>query len=126
MDTAAKLHKLVTMNPTVVSARQAFEMATIGGARAIHQEKEIGSLEAGKRADLIVVDLGAAHLTPLYNLYSLLVYAAKATDVVDLVVNGRVLMHNRKLLTLNEEAIKAAARQSQERVSRSLKNAQGD
>ncbi|MGE0129861.1 MAG: amidohydrolase [Blastocatellales bacterium] len=120
MDTAAKLHKLVTMTPTVVTAEQALEMATIGGARALHMEKEIGSLEAGKRADLIVVDLGAPHLTPMYNLRSHLVYAAKASDVTDTIVNGRVLMRNRRLLTLNEEAVKAAARKYQKQVSESL------
>ncbi|HKX29990.1 MAG TPA: amidohydrolase [Blastocatellia bacterium] len=121
IDTAAKLHKLISKNPQVVPARQALEMATIGGARAIHREQELGSLEAGKLADLILVDLSAPHLTPLYNLYSHLVYAAKASDVSATVVNGRILMHNHKLLTLNEEAIKARARQYQEQVSRSLK-----
>jgi 5-methylthioadenosine/S-adenosylhomocysteine deaminase len=122
MDTAAKLHKLVTMTPTVVTADQALEMATIGGARALHLEKEIGSLEAGKRADLIVVDLGATHLTPMYNLRSHLVYAAKASDVTDTIVNGRVLMRNRRLMTLNEEAVKAAARQYQKQVGESLRD----
>ena len=122
MDTAAKLHKLVTMNPTVVTAEQALEMATIGGARALHMEKEIGSLEAGKRADLIVVDLGATHLTPMYNLRSHLVYAAKASDVTDTIVNGRVLMRDRRLLTLNEEAVKTAARRYQKQVGESLRN----
>jgi 5-methylthioadenosine/S-adenosylhomocysteine deaminase len=122
MDTAAKLHKLVTMNPTVVTVEQALEMATIGGARALHMEKEIGSLEAGKRADLIVVDLGATHLTPMYNLRSHLVYAAKASDVTDTIVNGRPLMRNRRLLTLDEEAVKATARKYQKQVSESLKS----
>ncbi len=124
IDTAAKLHKLIAMKPTVVSALQAFEMATIGGARAIHQEKEIGSLEAGKRADLIIVDLGVPHLTPMYNLYSHLVYATKASDVTDTIVNGRVLMRNRRLLTLNEVTIMAAARKYQQLVSKSLKSGQ--
>src|SRR5215475_301456 len=121
MDTAAKLHKLVTMSPTVVTARQALEMATIGGARALHMEREIGSIEAGKRADLIVVDMSALHLTPMYNVISHLVYTAKASDVTDTIVNGRPLMRNRRLLTLNEEAVKAAARQYQKQVSASLK-----
>lgn len=120
MDTAAKLHKLVTMIPTVVTAEQALEMATLGGARALHLEKEIGSIEPGKRADLILVDLGAPHLTPLYNLRSHLVYAAKASDVADTIVNGRVLMRNRRLLTLDEESVKAAARRYQKQVSESL------
>jgi 5-methylthioadenosine/S-adenosylhomocysteine deaminase len=122
IDTAAKLHKLMAKDPTVVSAREALEMATIGGARAIHQEREIGSLEAGKRADLIIVDLGAPHLSPMYNLYSHLVYATKASDVTETIVNGRVLMRHRRLLTLDEEAAKAQAREYQRRVSQSLKN----
>jgi 5-methylthioadenosine/S-adenosylhomocysteine deaminase len=121
MDTAAKLHKLVTMSPTVVTAQQALEMATIGGARALHMEREIGSIEAGKRADLIVVDLSALHLTPMYNVISHLVYAAKASDVTDTIVNGRLLMRDRRLLTLNEEAVKAAARRYQKQVSASLR-----
>ncbi|HEX9002730.1 MAG TPA: amidohydrolase, partial [Blastocatellia bacterium] len=102
IDSAAKLHKLIANDPTVVPAAQALEMATIGGARAIHQEKEIGSIEKGKRADVIIVDLNAPHLTPVYNFYSHLVYAAKASDVSDTIVNGRVLMRNRRLLTMNE------------------------
>jgi 5-methylthioadenosine/S-adenosylhomocysteine deaminase len=121
IDTAAKLHKLIANDPTVVSASQAFEMATLGGARAIHLEKEIGSLEPGKRADLIVVDLDALHLTPMYNLYTTLVYSTKSSDVTDTIVNGRILMRNRRLLSLDETAIKAAARQYQIRVSQSLK-----
>lgn len=124
IDTAAKLHKLVTMNPTVVTAQQALEMATIGGARALHMEKEIGSLEAGKRADLIVVDLSAPRLAPLYNLYSHLTYVVKAADVTDTIVNGRVLMRARRLLTLDEEAAQAAARRYQQQVSRSLRSGQ--
>ncbi len=121
VDTAAKLHKLISGNPTVVSAPEALAMATLGGARALHLEKEIGSLEVGKRADVILIDLSAAHLTPLYNLYSHLVYATKASDVSDVVVNGRILMRNRRLLTLNEESTKLAARIFQQRVSKSLK-----
>lgn len=121
IDTSAKLHKLVANDPTVVSASQAFEMATLGGARALHMEKEIGSLERGKRADVIVIDLDAPHLTPMYNLYTHLVYSTKSSDVTDTIVNGRVLMRNRRVLTLDETAIKTTARQYQVRVSRSLK-----
>jgi 5-methylthioadenosine/S-adenosylhomocysteine deaminase len=121
IDTSAKLHKLIANDPTVVSASQAFEMATVGGARALHLEKEIGSLERGKRADVIVIDLDAPHLTPMYNLYTHLVYSTKSSDVTDTIVNGRVLMRNRRLLSLDETAIKTTARQYQVRVSRSLK-----
>ncbi len=84
-------------------------------------EKEIGSLEPGKRADVIVIDLDAPHLTPMYNLYTHLVYSTKSSDVTDTIVNGRVLMRNRRLLSLDETAIKTTARQYRVRVSRSLK-----
>ncbi|MDX2044392.1 MAG: amidohydrolase [Acidobacteriota bacterium] len=121
VDSAAKLHKLISGDPTAVPAQDVLAMATIGGARALHLEKEIGSLEAGKRADVILVDLNALHLTPIYNPLSHLVYATKASDVSDTIVNGRVLMRNRRLLTLNEDAIKVTARKYQQQVSRSLK-----
>jgi len=121
IDTAAKLHKLITMDPTAVPAQQALAMATIGGARAIHQEKEVGSLEAGKRADVIVVDLSAPHLVPLYNFYSHLVYAAKASDVSDTIVNGRVLMRDRKVLTLDVRQVLADARAMAEKVRAAVK-----
>lgn len=121
IDTAAKLHKLISGDPTVVPAEQALAMATIGGARALHMEEKIGSIEIGKLADLIIVDLSAPHLVPMYNLYSHLVYAAKASDVSDTIVSGRVLMRNRRLLTINEESVKAVARKYQKQVSQSLK-----
>lgn len=121
IDSAAKLHKLISGDPTAVPAQEALAMATIGGARALHMEKEIGSLESGKRADVILVDMNALHLTPMYNFYSHLVYAVKASDVSDTIVNGRVLMRNRRLLTINEEAVKASARKYQKQVAESLK-----
>ena len=121
IDSAAKLHKLISGDPTAVPAREALAMATIGGARALHMEKEIGSIETGKRADVILVDMSALHLTPLYNFYSHLVYATKASDVSDTIVNGRVLMRNRRLLTVNENAVKMSARKYQKQVSQSLK-----
>jgi 5-methylthioadenosine/S-adenosylhomocysteine deaminase len=120
MDTAAKLHKLISKDPKVVSAQEAFEMATIRGARALHLEKEIGSIEKGKRADLVIVDLDDLNQTPFYNIYSDLVYAAKSGDVSTVIVEGRVIMRERRLLTLNEEAIKADARKYRERIVRSV------
>ncbi|HEX8160681.1 MAG TPA: amidohydrolase [Pyrinomonadaceae bacterium] len=120
MDTAAKLHKLTTGDPKVVTALEALEMATIRGARALHLERETGSLETGKRADLIVVDIDDLNQLPLYNVYSQLVYATKAADVRTVVVEGRVVMRDRKLLTLDEESIKREARAWRERVARSL------
>src|SRR5829696_2674715 len=120
MDTAAKLHKLSSNDPKVVTAEEALAMATIGGARALHMDADIGSLEEGKRADLVVVGLDSLHQTPRYNVYSHLVYATKASDVRTVVIEGRVVMRERRLLTLNEALIKEKARAIRERVTRSL------
>jgi len=120
IDTAAKLHKLNSKDPTVLNAREALEMATIGGARAIHLEKEIGSLEAGKRADLIIVDLGSAHQTPMYNVYSQLVYATKASDVESVVINGRLVMENRRVLTIDQRAVLARAIKYRDQIQKSI------
>ncbi|HMV98563.1 MAG TPA: amidohydrolase family protein, partial [Acidobacteriota bacterium] len=121
IDTAAKLHKEFSRNPTVVSAREALEMATIGGARAIHQDDRIGSLEAGKLADLIVVNLDTPHQWPVYNLYSTLVYATKASDVETSIINGKLVMRDRKVLTLNSVAIRKEALLYRTRILESLK-----
>ena len=120
MDTAAKLHKLISNDPKVLSAEEAFEMATIRGARALHLDKEIGSIEKGKRADLVIVDLDDLNQTPWYNIYSDLVYATKAADVRTVIIEGRVVMRDRRLLTLNEETIKADARRYRERIVQSV------
>jgi 5-methylthioadenosine/S-adenosylhomocysteine deaminase len=120
MDTAAKLHKVFTGDPKAVSAVQAFEMATIRGARALHLEKEIGSIETGKRGDLVIVDLDDLSQTPIYNIYSHLVYATKADDVRTVIIEGRLIMRDRKLLTLDEQGIKARAREYRSRIIRSL------
>src|SRR5256714_549340 len=120
IDTAALLHKLISRDPKVVPAEAAFEMATIRGARALHLESEIGSIEKGKRADLVIVDLDALNQTPFYNIYSDLVYATKAGDVRTVIIEGRVIMRDRRLLTLNEEAIKADARGYREQISRTV------
>jgi len=120
MDLAAKLEKVERMDPRALSAWQTLEMATIGGARALHMENEIGSLEVGKKADLIVLDLGAPHAVPLYNLYSQIVHSLKASDVRDTVIAGRIVMQDRRVLTLNEPAILARARVLGAQVSKSL------
>ncbi len=122
MDTVAKLHKVFSGDPKVISAQEAFEMATIRGAQALHLEREIGSLETGKRADIVIIERDALNQIPLYNVYSDLVYATKAWDVLTVIVNGRILMRDRKLLTLDEAAIKEGARVYRERVMKSLGN----
>jgi 5-methylthioadenosine/S-adenosylhomocysteine deaminase len=120
MDTAAKLHKLITKDATVINARDALEMATIRGARAIHLDKEIGSLEAGKLADLLIIRMDAAHQTPLYNVYSQLVYATKASDVESVMINGRFVMENRRVLTIDERAVRAKAAQYRDQIRKSI------
>ena len=120
IDLAAKLHKLTTSDPKVVTAEEALSLATIGGARALHMDADIGSLEEGKRADLVVVGLDALHQTPRYSVYSHLVYATKASDVRTVVIEGRVVMRERRLLTLDETLIKQKARAIRERITRSL------
>ena len=107
---AALLHKVKSGDPRAIPATTALEMATINGARALGLEKQIGSLEAGKRADLAVVSTSGARLTPIYDPVSHLVYAAHGEDVQTVIVNGRVLMRDRKMLTLDEPAVLAEAR----------------
>jgi 5-methylthioadenosine/S-adenosylhomocysteine deaminase len=121
MDTAAKLHKLTANDPRVVSAREVLEMATIRGARALHLEKEIGSLETGKRADIVIVDLDDFNQIPMYNIFSHLVYATKANDVRHVIIEGRLIMQDRRLLTLNEKVIKAETVAFQKQIVSSLK-----
>ena len=122
MDTAAKLHKIFSKDPKVVTAEQAFMMATIGSAKALHLEDKIGSLEAGKRADIVIVDFDNLRQTPMYNIYSHLVYATKANDVRHVIINGKVVMRDRNLLTLNESVIKKDANLYREKIIKSLSN----
>jgi 5-methylthioadenosine/S-adenosylhomocysteine deaminase len=120
MDLAAKLQKVSTMDPEALPAKTAFTMATIGGARVLGMEKEIGSLETGKRADLIAIRMDSPHAWPMFNVYSQLVYALKAADVSDVVVNGRLLVNGRKPLTLDKAKILADAERFLGRVRKSL------
>jgi 5-methylthioadenosine/S-adenosylhomocysteine deaminase len=118
---AALLAKGTTADPTALPARLALAMATRIGAQAIHLGDVTGSLEPGKRADLIVFDLDRTHNAPRFGrdpnaVYSQLVYAAKSTDVVDVMCDGRWLMRDRRLLTLDEEDLQAAARDVARRI----------
>jgi len=121
MDTAAKLHKVFSGDPKVVSAEEAFAMATIGGARALHIGDLTGSIETNKAADIVIVDFDGLHQTPMYNLYSHLVYATKSSDVASVMINGRWVMLNRRLLTLNENAIKKDANVFRDKIIDSLR-----
>src|SRR5689334_5834669 len=122
MDTVAKLHKVFSGDPKVISAQQAFELATIRGAQALHLEKEIGSLEVGKRADIVIIDRDTLNQIPLYNVYSDLVYATKAADVESVIINGKIVMRDRRLLTLNETTVKNDARAFRDKIMRSVSN----
>ncbi len=122
MDFTAKLHKLVNMNPTVLSAQTVLEMATLGGARVLGLEKEIGSLEAGKKADVILLNVESAHALPMYNVYSHLVYTMKGSDVRTSIINGRLVMNDRRVLTLDEKQVYDKAREYKARILASLKN----
>ena len=110
MREAAFLHKVQTGDPRAIPAATALEMATIDGAKALGLDKRIGSLETGKRADVVVVSMASARQTPLYDPISHLVYATHGDDVRTVIVNGRVLMRDRKLTTLNEAAVIADAK----------------
>lgn len=120
-DLAAKLQKVSTGDPRALPAEQAFAMATILGARALKLDNMIGSLEKGKRADLIAIRLDAPHAVPMYNVYSQLVYALKGSDVADVMVNGRPIVRDRKMLTLDQAAVMAKAVEYGERVAKSLR-----
>ena len=122
MGLAAKLQKLTRMDPTVLPAEQVLEMATIGGARVLGLEKEIGSIEEGKRADLMVISLARADAVPIYNIYSQLAYASNAGDVENVFINGHLVMDHRRVLTLNRELIFQKAEQYRQRIVNSLKH----
>jgi len=109
MDSAAKLHKVHHLDPTVMDARTVFRMATRDGARVLGLESRVGSLEVGKKADVILLDLDQPHLTPLYHIYSQLVYAARGADVFRVIINGRTVMKDRRLLTLDLQEILSRA-----------------
>ncbi len=116
MDTAAKLHKVHRLDPTVMGAKTVAHLAVRGGARVLGLESKVGSLEPGKKADLIGLDLERPHLTPLYNMYSHLVYAVSAADVTLTIANGRMLMRNRELFTLDIGQIMAEVRTIAKRI----------
>ncbi len=121
MRMASLLHKLQSNDPRAVPARTALEMATIGGARAMGMDRLVGSIERGKRADVILVGMSAARQTPLYDPISHLVYVTRGDDVRTTIVHGRVLMRNRAVLTLDEAAVIAEARTWSDRIRLAVK-----
>jgi 5-methylthioadenosine/S-adenosylhomocysteine deaminase len=120
IDLAAKLAKITKMNPLALNAQAVVEMATIDGARALHMEKEIGSLEVGKKADLILISLDAPNAVPMYDVYAQIAYSLKANDVETVMIGGRLVMRDHKLLTVDEAAAITKARAYQKTVAASL------
>ncbi len=102
MNSVAKVHKAVLLDPTVMSAETTLHAATLSGARALGADEVTGTLDVGKKADCIVLDFNQPHLTPCYNIPSHLVYAARGGDVVHSIINGRIVMENRQLTTIDE------------------------
>jgi 5-methylthioadenosine/S-adenosylhomocysteine deaminase len=120
MDLAAKLAKITKNDPLALNAKAAVEMATIDGARALHMDKEIGSLEPGKKADLILVDLDRPNAVPMYDVYAQIAYALKGSDVSTVIIGGKPVMRDRKLLTVNEAAAVAKANEYKKQIAASL------
>lgn len=121
MDLAAKLQKTYRVDPRALGAKGALEMATIEGARALHMEKQIGSLETGKKADFVILTLDAPNAVPMYDVYSQIVYALKASEIQTVVVAGKTLLKDGKLLTVDEAAAIAKAKEYGQKVAASLK-----
>jgi 5-methylthioadenosine/S-adenosylhomocysteine deaminase len=118
MDTAAKLSKVMSYDPTALDAKTVLKMATSLGAEVLGLGKEIGTLEKGKRADIIVVDLNSPHLCPVYDPLSAMVYSANGADVKDVIVNGRLLMKDRKFISLDPVKIMEKVRGIGRKISR--------
>ena len=120
MDTAAKVHKLYREDPTVMPAPVVFRMATIGAAEALGLADNIGSLEPGKLADIVLIDVDRPELTPLYDVYSQLVYAIKGPFVTSVLVGGRFVVRDHRVLTLDVDEVMAKTLELQQRIGESL------
>ena len=120
MDMTAKLHKVKSLDPTVMAARSVLRMATCEGAGVLGLGEIAGTLEAGKRADLVMIDMNRPHLTPLYNEYSQLVYAAGGADVDTVMIDGRFVMQNRRLAGFDEQEVMDKVRKLAGRIKESL------
>ena len=121
MDLAAKLQKITKMDPRALGAQAVVEMATIEGAKALHMDKEIGSLETGKKADVILIGLDQPNAVPMFDVYSQLAYSLKASDVETVVIGGRIIMRDHRLLTLKESEAIAKARDYQKKIAASFR-----
>jgi 5-methylthioadenosine/S-adenosylhomocysteine deaminase len=121
MDVATKLQKVHRLNPTVLPAEDVVWMSTMGGAKALGLDHQIGSLEKGKRADIVLLNMRKPHLVPLYDYYSQIVYAAKGSDVETVIIDGEIILENRSLLSLDMEEVYSRVIPIAEAVTRGLK-----
>jgi len=121
MDAVAKVHKVMRGDPTVMNAKDVLRMATSDGAKVM-MKPDIGSLEIGKTADVVILDLHRPHLTPLYNIYSHLVYSAGGSEVDSVIINGKLVMEKRKILTVDEKEIIDKANKFAERIRHEIEN----
>ncbi|HSQ42993.1 MAG TPA: amidohydrolase family protein, partial [Fibrobacteraceae bacterium] len=120
MDVGAKLQKVHRLDPTALPASQTLRMATIGGAHVLGMDAITGSLEPGKLADIIILELGHPHLQPLYHLNSQLVYSARGADVRDTIVQGKILMRDREIVSFDEAEVMTHIRDIREKVLRDI------
>ena len=121
MASAARLQKVMKNDPKAISAREVLRLGTIGGAQVLGLDKKIGTLEKGKRADVVIIDLQQAKTQPVYSVESAIVYAASGSSVVTTICDGRILMRHGKLLTVDENAAIAKAKEYRDKVLASLK-----
>jgi 5-methylthioadenosine/S-adenosylhomocysteine deaminase len=120
IDLAAKLAKISKMDPLALNAKSVVEMATIDGARALHMAKEIGSVEAGKKADLILISLNEPNAVPMYEIYAQIAYSLKGSDVATVIIGGKIVMQSHLLLTVDERKVLEKAREYGKSVKISL------
>jgi 5-methylthioadenosine/S-adenosylhomocysteine deaminase len=120
IDLAAKLAKISKMDPLALNAESVVEMATIDGARAIHLEREIGSLDVGKKADIVLISLNEPNAVPMYDIYAQIAYSLKGSDVETVIIGGKVVMRDRHLLTIDEPKVLEKAREYGKSVEASL------
>lgn len=116
MNITAKLQKALNNDPTILPANKMVEIATLGGAKALKKSKQLGSIEIGKKADLILVDINNLESQPMYDPYSQLVYSLRSEQIKDVIINGKLIMENRKLLTIDEEQLIDKAKFYQKKI----------
>ncbi len=121
MDITAKLQKLIQNDPSVMDAKTVLKLGTINGAKVLGK-KDLGSLEIGKAADIILIDLNSPQLTPMYNPFSHTIYSAQGRDVHTVIINGKLIMENRKILTANEQTIIDAAIEFSKKIKKDIPN----